>query len=174
MRTEILKKVKRLVVKIGSALLVDQASGKLRHAWLEAMAAPGAPKPPVRLAALYMPNGVNVDAWIPKGKGRDFELSETLEPLRPVKDSVTVVSNLWNQNAKGGDGHYVKEASILTCATIKKTPGADIGNGVSVDQLAAQKVAGETPLPSLCRSYRLSSRCAAAWRFSAGIGYGHR
>ena len=129
--------------------LLRGAGAAIGLPWLEAMAAPGAPKPPVRLAALYMPNGVNVDAWMPKGKGRDFELSETLEPLRPVKDSVTVVSNLWNQNAKGGDGHYVKEASILTCATIKKTPGADIGNGVSVDQLAAQKVAGETPLPSL-------------------------
>ena len=129
--------------------LLRGAGAAIGLPWLEAMAAPGAPKPPVRLAALYMPNGVNVDAWMPKGKGREFDLSDTLDPLRPVKDSVTVLSNLWNQNAKGGDGHYVKEASILTCVTIKKTPGADIGNGVSVDQLAAQKVAGETPLPSL-------------------------
>ncbi len=119
--------------------------------WLEAMAATSgaAGKPPVRFAALYMPNGVNVDAWIPKGTGRDFELSPTLAPLRELKDRVTVVSNLWNANSKGGDGHYVKEAAILTCTTIKKTPGADIGNGVSVDQVAAQRVGSQTPLPSL-------------------------
>jgi len=118
--------------------------------WLEAMAATGpAAKPPVRMAALYMPNGVNVSEWVPKGEGRDFELSPSLEPLRSLKDRVVVLSNLWNQNAKAGDGHYVKEASILTCATIKKTPGADIGNAVSVDQLAAQSCAHQTPLPSL-------------------------
>lgn len=117
--------------------------------WLEAMAATPSAKPPVRLAALYMPNGVNVDAWIPKGKGRDWELSKTLSPLESLKNQVTVVTNLWNANSKGGDGHYVKEAAILTCSTIKKTPGADIGNGVSVDQMAARSVADQTPLPSL-------------------------
>ncbi len=123
--------------------------------WLEAMvpssalASSSVPKIPVRLAALYMPNGVNVNAWTPKGEGRDFTLSPTLEPLQDLKDQIVVLSNLWNEASKGGDGHYVKEAAILTCATIKKTPGADIGNAVSVDQVAAQKVRHETPLPSL-------------------------
>ena len=40
-----------------------------------------------------------------------------------------VVSNLWNAGAKGGDGHYCKEAAFLTCATIKKTQGADVAGG---------------------------------------------
>lgn len=104
---------------------------------------------PIRLAALYMPNGVNVDHWFPEGKGRDFQLTPSLAPLADVKDQLLVFSNLWNANSKGGDGHYVKEAAILTCQTIKKTPGADLANGVSLDQLAAQKIAGQTPLPSL-------------------------
>ncbi len=129
--------------------LLRGAGAGLGLPWLEAMASTPSAKPPVRLAALYMPNGVNVDAWVPKGKGRDFELSPTLEPLRPLKDRITVMSNLWNANSKGGDGHYVKEAAILTCTTIKKTPGADIGNGVSVDQVAAQRTGAQTPLPSL-------------------------
>ena len=114
--------------------------------WLEA-AQPA--KSPIRLAVLYMPNGVNVSAWSPQGVGRDFELSKTLAPLREFKDDIVVVSNLWNEATKGGDGHYVKEAAILTCCTIKKTPGADLANGVSMDQLAAQSVADRTPLPSL-------------------------
>jgi hypothetical protein len=119
--------------------------------WMEAMAAPSAnaAKLPVRLAALYVPNGVNVSAWTPKGEGRDFELSQSLEPLRNVKDRLTVFSNLWNANSKGGDGHYVKEAAILTCTTIKKTQGADLANGISVDQVAAQHTGSQTPLPSL-------------------------
>jgi hypothetical protein len=114
-----------------------------------ALAASAVSKAPVRLAALYMPNGVNVPAWTPQGSGRDFTLSKTLEPLADLKDRVVVLSNLWNAATKGGDGHYVKEAAILTCATIKKTQGADLANGTSMDQVAAQSVAHETPLPSL-------------------------
>src|SRR5437868_12518162 len=121
--------------------------------WLEAMASTKSPvnasRSPVRLAVLYMPNGVNVNAWSPQGSGRDFTLSPTLAPLQDLKDQIVVMSNLWNAASKGGDGHYVKEAAILTCATIKKTPGADLANGISMDQVAAQRVCDQTPLPSL-------------------------
>jgi len=127
--------------------------------WLEGMAAPapaarmpgaaGRGRPPVRMAALYLPNGVNVNAWTPIGSGRNFALSPTLAPLADVKNDIVVMSNLWNEATKGGDGHYVKEAAILTCRTIKKTPGADIANGISVDQVAARKSAALTPIPSL-------------------------
>ena len=111
--------------------------------------ASAAVKNPVRMAFLYMPNGVNTSAWMPQGTGRDFALSPTLQPLTDLKDDVLVLSNLWNEASKAGDGHYVKEAAILTCTTIKKTPGADLANGISVDQLAAQRIGHETPLPSL-------------------------
>ena len=124
--------------------------------WLEAMApsaiasSTGASTDPVRMAVLYMPNGVNTKTWTPEGQGRDWELSPTLEPLRDLKDDVSVVSNLWNAGANTGDGHYVKESSILTCTTISKTLGVDINiHGVSMDQLAAQRVAEQTPLPSI-------------------------
>jgi hypothetical protein len=110
----------------------------------------GASADPVRMAVLYMPNGVNTTMWTPQGKGRDWELSPTLEPLRDLKDDVSVVSNLWNAGADTGDGHYVKESSILTCTTISKTLGVDINiHGVSMDQVAAQRVGEQTPLPSL-------------------------
>ena len=117
--------------------------------WLEAMAAQTPGKPPVRMAVLYMPNGVNTALWTPEGTGRNFQLSPSLSPLAPFKDDVIVVSNTWNEAAKDGDGHYVKESSILTCRTIAKTLGADLNNGVSMDQVAAQKAGKQTPLPSL-------------------------
>jgi hypothetical protein len=105
---------------------------------------------PVRLAVLYMPNGVNTTMWTPEGSGRDWKLSPTLEPLRDLKDDISVVSNLWNAGANTGDGHYVKESSILTCTTIIKTLGVDINmHGVSMDQVAAQRIGDQTPLPSL-------------------------
>jgi len=122
--------------------------------WLEAMTpaparASETPKFPVRLAVLYMPNGVNVKMWTPEGSGRDFQFSPTLAPLERLRDKVLVISNTWNEAAKSGDGHYVKESSILTCKTIAKTLGADLLNGVSMDQVAAQRTGNQTPLPSL-------------------------
>jgi Protein of unknown function (DUF1552). len=140
---------------ISRRTLLRGAGVGLALPWLEAML-PASPagssrmaKPPVRMAFLYMPNGVNTAAWTPEGAGAGFKLSPTLEPLQDLKNDILVVSNLWNEASKSGDGHYVKEAAILTCTTIKKTPGADLCNGISVDQMAAQRIANQTPLPSL-------------------------
>src|SRR5262245_48452650 len=82
--------------------------------WLEAMcpsrlmAAGQTARPPVRMAVLYMPNGVNGDKWTPEGEGRKFTLSPTLEPLAELKDDVLVLTNLWNRNSEASEGHYVK------------------------------------------------------------------
>ncbi len=103
-----------------------------------------------RLAVLYFANGVNADAWTPKGAGRDFELSPSLTPLAQFKNDILVFTELMNQGSIGGDGHYVKTAGFLTGTTITKTTGKDLrSGGVSMDQLAAQRVGRETPLPSL-------------------------
>ncbi|MDA0205801.1 MAG: DUF1552 domain-containing protein [Acidobacteria bacterium] len=121
--------------------------------WLEAMtpaahAAGG--KPPVRMAAMFMANGVRQDMWTPAGEGGDFQRSPTLEPLAGLKSELTVLTNLWNQGSKGGEGHYVKTSGLLTCTTVTKTVGVDLNcNGVSMDQVAAQQRGKETPLPSL-------------------------
>jgi hypothetical protein len=120
--------------------------------WLEAMvpSARAAAKSPVRMAVLYMANGVNVSQWTPQGQGTEWQLSPTLQPLADLKDQLLVVSNLWNAAANTGDGHYAKEGALLTCTTITKTLGVDINiHGPSMDQVAAQRAGGETPLPSL-------------------------
>ncbi len=121
--------------------------------WLEAMSpslrASAPAKSPVRMAALYMPNGAYPESWTPRTAGRDFALTPSLEPLADLQSEVCVLTNLWNEQAKDGDGHYVKESAILTCSRIKKTQGADLRNGVSVDQVAAKATGHLTPLPSL-------------------------
>ena len=90
------------------------------------------------------------DMWTPEGEGRDFKLSPTLEPLSDLKSEIVVPTNLWNQASKGGEGHYVKVSGFLTCTTITKTQGVDLNcNGVSMDQIAAQRAGSRTPLPSL-------------------------
>jgi Protein of unknown function (DUF1552) len=146
--------MRQLNFPISRRTVLRGAGTALALPWLEAMmpaAARGpATKPPVRMAVLYMPNGVHPDLWTPAGQGRDFELSATLEPLRELKDDILVVSNLWNANSVGGDGHYVKNAGFLTSTTITKTLGVEINaNGISMDQVAAKRMGRETPLPSL-------------------------
>jgi hypothetical protein len=114
-------------------------------------ALPGVPKKfPVRMAFLYMPNGVNPKTWTPKGTGAGFELSEALQPLAALKKEILVLGQLWNAGTNTGDGHYVKTAAWLTGTTITKTTGSNLrSGGVSIDQIAAQRLGHLTPLPSL-------------------------
>jgi hypothetical protein len=122
---------------------------------LAALAGPAAlsgaqKKFPVRMAFLYMPNGVNPKTWTPKGTGAGFELSEALQPLAALQKEILVLGQLWNAGTNTGDGHYVKTAAWLTGTTITKTTGSNLrSGGVSIDQIAAQRLGHLTPLPSL-------------------------
>lgn len=134
--------------------LLRGAGAALALPWLEAMTprSRGAEntRGPKRLAVLFMPNGVRQDRWTPEGVGRDFKLSPILEPLDSLKGDVLPLSNLWNQASNVGDGHYVKTSGFLTCATISKSLGFDVNsNGISMDQLVAQRLGRATPIPSL-------------------------
>ena len=51
-------------------------------------------KPPVRAGFFYIPNGVVQTAWHPKDTGKGYELSPTLEPIRPIKNDVTLFTKL--------------------------------------------------------------------------------
>ena len=131
------------------------AGAALALPWLEAMlpqrlAAASTNPQPIRLAALFMPNGVREDQWTPTGQGSEFALSPTLKPLEAFKNDILVPTNLWNQGSDYGDGHYVKTSGFLTCTTINKSLGYDLNsNGISMDQIAARSIAQKTPLPSL-------------------------
>jgi hypothetical protein len=112
--------------------------------------AQSAAKPPVRMAVLYMANGINPHHWTPGGRGRDFELSPILSPLAKVKDELLVFTELWNAASNTGDGHYVKTGGFLTGTTITRTTGSNLcSGGVSMDQIAAQRIGNMTALPSL-------------------------
>ncbi len=110
-------------------------------------------KPPVRMAFLYVPNGIHMPAWTPAQTGHQFELPPTLQPLAKYQAHLTVLSGLTLNGARalgdGGGDHARSVAAFLTGAHPKKTNGADISNGVSVDQLAAGEIGTQTRLPSL-------------------------
>ena len=110
-------------------------------------------KPPVRMAFVFFPNGAIMPSWKPKESGRDYEMPDTLAALKDFRESLTVVTGLAQDNgrAKGdGPGDHARCASTyLTGEHPYKTAGADIRVGVSVDQVAADRIGNRTKLPSL-------------------------
>ncbi|MEX0978359.1 MAG: DUF1552 domain-containing protein [Pirellulales bacterium] len=108
---------------------------------------------PTRMAFIYVPNGMHMDDWTPQVLGADFELPYIMEPLAPVKDRLLVLSGLAQDHGRPhGDGpgdHARALSSFLTGAQARKTHGADIKVGVSVDQVAARKIGQRTKFPSL-------------------------
>ncbi len=107
----------------------------------------------VRLAVLYVPNGIVMNGWTPAAEGREFELRRAAEPLAPFKDSLLMISGLAHNNgralADGPGDHARAAASYLTGVHPRKTAGADIRNGISFDQIAANHVGKAVRFPSL-------------------------
>ncbi len=125
---------------------------------------------PLRMAYLYSPNGVNVSKWNPKGEGTDYELNETQKPYEKFKNDFQIFSgfelaNGWAGSDGAGD-HARALATFLTTMRPRKTSGADIKVGVSVDQVAAQNVGYTTRFPSLelsCDGARKSGSCDSGY-----------
>src|ERR1700680_637132 len=104
-----------------------------------------------RLGCIYVPHGTIIDKWTPVGEGTGFQFSEVLKPLEPFRDHLTVISNL-AQPAAGGIGadagadHQRSAAVFLSGAHPER---AETHVGITLDQLAAQRIGQDTPLPSI-------------------------
>jgi len=111
------------------------------------------PGPPRRMAFIFVPNGANMADWTPKTVGADFELPLILDPLKAVQKDLLVLSGLAQDKARphgdGGGDHARGSATFLTGCQARKTYGADIRVGISVDQVAASAIGKETRLPSI-------------------------
>jgi hypothetical protein len=127
---------------------------------LESMNLPGvlaastaAPTAPVRMACIFVANGAIMDQWKPTGEGKDYQLSPTLEPLAPFREDMTVFSGLTQHHARangdGGGDHARNASAYLTGAQPRKTSGADITVGQSIDQAIAESIGSQTRLPSI-------------------------
>jgi hypothetical protein len=121
----------------------------LLDAMIPAMAATAKTAAPVRrLGYLFMPMGADMSRWTPSGSGKLDELSFILSSIEPVKEHVSVITNLEVKNAYPGT-HATSNASFLSCAVAKHTESNDYFLGTTVDQMAAQQIGRETQLPSL-------------------------
>ncbi len=126
--------------------------------WLESMAsaAPSASgqslaEPPLRMAILYFENGVRPEYWNPPGDAETgWEITPHLKPLEAFRNDFTLVENLWHPLAQGRSPHWPKIPAWLSGSRVERTSGDDLNsNGVTVDQVLAQRIGDRTALPSL-------------------------
>ena len=123
-----------------------------------------------RLAVLYVPNGKHMPAWTPREVGARFDLPATLQPLADVRSKLLVLSNLTADQARahgdGGGDHARALSAFLTGVHPRKTDGTNIRNGISVDQVAAQRIGENTRLPSLeigCERGAMAGNCDSGY-----------
>ncbi len=136
---------------------------------------------PTRLVTIEMVHGAagcnewgaSQNLWAPAGVGRDFDLAPTaLSPLEPFRDHLTIISNTdvrmaeaYKPHEIGGD-HFRSSAVFLTQAHPKQTEGSDVFVGTSLDQLYAQRLGQDTPIPSM-------QLCIENINQSGGCAYGY-
>jgi hypothetical protein len=124
----------------------------------------GSPKPPRRLAVVYVPNGIIMNDWKVATTGKDFAFTRILKPLEPFRREITVLSGLANHAAEKGQGggHAKATGSFLSGATPKYTAGPDVHAGTTFDQLVAQHWGTESRVSSLqigCEDSRMVGNC---------------
>jgi hypothetical protein len=99
------------------------------------------------LGFFYLPHGAVMDRWTPGEVGRDFTLPEILAPFEPYRDAMTIVSGLRNRAAEAPPTHATVPASWLSCMPPRASH--DPLCGATIDQIAAQQIGQDSPLPSL-------------------------
>jgi hypothetical protein len=119
--------------------------------------------PKQRFVGIFVPHGMAPGYWIPGGGGPGeptsqpgsgaFEYPMILKPLEPFRDRTVILSGLWSKSAEPPPGqtgadHWVA-AAYLSATKPKKTTGADVEDGTTIDQIIAKKIGQETLLPSL-------------------------
>jgi hypothetical protein len=107
-----------------------------------------AANPPRRWGAVFFPNGAIMEQWTPAAGTVGLELSSSLKPLEPFRDSLVVVSNLTRAGTTAGD-HAVSAAGWLTGVYAKRTEAEDVRANTTIDQVVARRIGQDTPFPSL-------------------------
>jgi hypothetical protein len=104
-----------------------------------------------RILAFYVPNGIHMANFTPAEEGAQFTLPSILEPIAPIRQKVLVISGLDNLPARpdGPGDHAAGTSGFLTCRHVVKTEGANIKNGISMDQVAAAQMGSFTRIPSM-------------------------
>jgi hypothetical protein len=173
---------RRAVLKgLGISLALPGLESLWSRRALGAEAAAAVTAPPQRMCCIFVPNGVHMQDWTPDTEGFGFKLPYVLEPLAPVQDDLLVISGLTHDKGRAngdGPGDHARSASVfLTGAQPRKTAGANIRSGVSVDQMAAQAIGKQTRFASLelgAEGGRSAGNCDSGYScaYSSNISWG--
>ena len=109
------------------------------------------PKP--RFVGCFVPHGMAPGYWVPEKEGSDFEFTHNFKPLEPYRKYTTILSGLHSRSAEPPPGatgadHWVA-AAFLCANKPRKTTGADLYAGTTIDQIIAQRIGSENLLPSM-------------------------
>ena len=125
---------------------------------------------PIRMAFLFVPNGMHMPDWTPAREGPNFDFPKILQALRPVKRDLLVLSGLTHDKGRGngdGPGDHARSAGVfLTGVQPLKSEGAEVRAGVSVDQKVAKQIGHLTRFPSLeigTEKGRQSGKCDSGY-----------
>jgi hypothetical protein len=104
-----------------------------------------------RLSCIYVPHGATMDKWTPAADGKGFEFTEILSPLEKFRDRVSIVSNLAHPSAGGvgsdAGADHARSAAVFLSGVHPEQGSIHVGS--TIDQIAAQRIGQDTPLPSL-------------------------
>jgi Protein of unknown function (DUF1552) len=101
-----------------------------------------------RLGFVYVPHGMIMQTFTPAAEGSGFEFTPVLRPLEPFRDRLTIVSGLEHKSADYGGVHSLSPPTWLSGVRPASKAG-DIRAGITIDQIAAEKIGQGTPFPSL-------------------------
>jgi hypothetical protein len=116
-----------------------------------------------RFGAVFVPLGARMDHWTPSKTGSGFEFTELLKPVEAHRDSLVVVSNLF----RPPHGAHSGSSTWLTGANIKETEAEDVRAGISLDQVIAEKIGGDTQF----RSLEVAIEDVAGYIGACDVGY---
>jgi hypothetical protein len=108
---------------------------------------------PTRFTGIFVPHGMAPGYWVPDKTGTGFEIPPIFKPLEPLREYTNILSGMWSKSAEPPPGvtgadHWVA-AAYLCGDKPKKTAGADIRDGTTIDQMIAQRIGQDNLLPSL-------------------------
>ena len=161
--------------KLPRRTFLKGAGATLALPFLEAAQPQSAPINPTRMAFFYVPNGVAQKAWHPGETGKGFALSPSLKPLEPVREKITLHTNLDRIKVPGTDGHAQASSCYLSSATPDELSPAGYPLKRTIDQVIADEAGKHTAFRSLelsCNSYK-DNRESVYFDNISWFGHGH-
>jgi len=126
----------------------------------------------LRTGFIYAPHGMIIDQWVPDTQGADYEMKPILKPLEDYREHMQIFSNMAaNPRNTIGSGHASASSTWLSGAVAVDTKGADVEAGKTIDQIIAEAVGQDTPLPSIELAIEDSSNMVGVCDAASSCGY---